>query len=310
MQSFNHFLRTKGVSNDLRSLLYHIARAAKYINFSIRSSNTGKAGTTNVFGESQAALDVMSDDIIAKELERSELVALIASEEKEEPLRCNASRGNYMVAYDPLDGSSLIDVNLAIGSIFGIWDTPDIIGKPVGENMVASAYVVYGPRVTLVITIKNLGTHEFELNDVGEFVLSAENLSISPEYKCFAPGNLKVCTENQSYKTLLDHWVMGGKKLRYSGGMVPDINHILCKGQGIFTYPRDRENTDGKLRLLFECAPFALAVEEAGGIALNQEGIRILETIVDDCHQNTPIFIGSKEATEEAVDILNHQPLS
>lgn len=307
MKSFNHFLREKGVSNDLRSLLYHIARAAKYINFSIRASNTGKAGTTNVFGETQAALDVMSDEIIAKELKRSELVSLIASEEQEEPVKCDAPRGNYLVAYDPLDGSSLVDVNLAIGSIFGIWGDPDVVGKEVGQNMVASAYVVYGPRVTLVIAVKDLGTHEFELNDVGEFVLSEENLSVSKEYKCFAPGNLKVCTENPKYKALLDHWVMHGKKLRYSGGMVPDINHILCKGQGVFAYPRDEKNPNGKLRLLFECAPFAFALREAGGAARNQEGAEILDTPVNDCHQNTPIIIGSEQAVVEAVETLNQE---
>jgi len=304
MKSFNHFLREKGVTSDIRSLLYHIARAAKYINFSIRSTNTGKAGTMNVFGESQAALDVMSDEIITRELKRSELVSLIASEEQDDPVSCEATRGNFLVAYDPLDGSSLIDVNLAIGSIFGIWDTPDILGKKVGENMVASAYVVYGPRVTLVISIKGKGTHEFELNDVGEYMLSEENLSVSDTYQCFAPGNLKCTNENEGYYNLVEHWIKSGKKLRYSGGMVPDINHILCKGQGVFSYPRDKENPDGKLRLLFECAPFSFAMEEAGGLGMNQEGERVLDTIVKDYHQNTPIFVGSKDAVDESMKIL------
>lgn len=305
MKSFNHFLREIGVPNDLRSLLYHIARAGKYINFSIRATNTGKEGTRNVFGEEQAALDVMSDRIIAQELEKSELVSRIVSEEQEKPMEVQAPRGNYLVAYDPLDGSSLIDVNFAIGSIFGIWDRPDVLGQKAGENLIASCYFVYGPRVTFMIAVKGLGAHEFELNDVGEFILSDENVRIKSSYKHFAPGNLRCCTENPNYKALLDHWIMGGKKLRYSGGMVPDINHIFNKGEGIFSYPRDKDHPNGKLRLLFECSPFSFIARECGGLSKNQEGQEVLDTIVNEYHQCSPIFVGSNEAVAEAISFMN-----
>jgi len=249
MKSFNHFLREKGVKNDVRSLLYHIARAVKYINFSIRSGNTGKVSTENSFGEQQLAMDVLPDKIIAKELEQSELAKIIVSEEQENCIEFPAPRGNFFVAYDPLDGSSLVDANLAIGSIFGIWDNPDVLGKPVEENMVASCYSVYGPRITLVISIKDKGTHEFELNDVGEFILSREDIKIEEETNYFAPGNLRCCNENPKYKTVVDNWISDKKTLRYSGGMVPDLHHITCKGNGIFAYPRDQKNKNGKLRL-------------------------------------------------------------
>lgn len=304
MQSFNHFLREKGVSNDVRSLLYHIARSVKYINFSIRAGNTGLAESQNTFGEDQLAMDVLADKIIQKELKASQLCSLIISEEIEDAMSIPAPRGRYLVAYDPLDGSSLVDANLAIGSIFGVWENEDIMGKVVGEDLVASCYAVYGPRVTLTIAILGKGTHEFELNDVGEFILVREGMTVTPETKYFAPGNLRCCTENSKYKALLDDWIMSKRTLRYSGGMVPDLHHILCKGQGIFTYPRDEKHPNGKLRLLFECAPFSMVFAEAGGVGLNQEGQNVLDTVVTKSHQRSPIFVGSKSEVERVVQKL------
>ncbi len=305
MQSFNHFLREKGVSNEVRSLLYHIARSVKYINFSIRAGNTGKCESQNLFGENQLKLDVSADKTIADELEKSELVTVIASEEKDKPEKFKSSRGNFFVAYDPLDGSSLVDANLAIGSIFGIWENADnILGKKVGENLIASCYAVYGPRITLTIAIKDKGAHEFELNDVGEFILSREKVEIENQSKYFAPGNLRACLNNPNYKKWVDFAIENKKTLRYSGGMVPDLHHILSKGQGIFCYPRDKKHVEGKLRLLFECAPFTFIFQEANGIGLNQEGKNILDTVVEDFHQTTPIFIGSKEEIQTVVKFL------
>ena len=303
MFSFNHFLRKKGVSNELRSLLYHLFRSVKYINFSIRAGNTGAAGAENVQGEAQLALDVLADRIIHLELEKSGLVSLIASEEKDDVERFQATRGRYAVTYDPLDGSSLVDANLSIGSIFAIWKDDVLVGGT-GEGLVASCYAVYGPRVIVVVAIKGMGVHEFELNDVGEFILTREDLTVAADTCYFAPGNLRACSENPQYQKLLLHWVETRKKLRYSGGMVPDLHHILSKGQGIFTYPRDHEHMNGKLRLLFECAPFAFVFEEAGGSALDQEGRRILEAEIMNIHQRIPIFIGSKEAVMNAIEIL------
>ena len=305
MKSFNHFLREKGVDNDVRSLLYHIARSVKYINFSIRAGNTGQALSQNTFGEEQLAMDVLADKIIMDELEKSELASKIVSEEQDECILFNAPRGDYLVAYDPLDGSSLVDANLAIGSIFGIWDNPEVLDKKVGENLIASCYAVYGPRITLTIAFKDKGVHEFELNDVGEFILTRENITIEAETKYFAPGNLKATTQDQSYKKLIERWMSESKTLRYSGGMVPDIHHILSKGQGIFCYPRDEKNLNGKLRLLFECAPFSFIFEEAGGLGLNQDGLPILDTPVEKYHQRTPIFVGSKSEVEKSVSELS-----
>lgn len=302
-QSFNDFLRKEEVSNELRSLLYHIVRSVKYINQSIRAGNTGVMGTENIQGEEQLALDVLADNIIHLELENSGLVSVLASEEKDDLEQLKPTRGEYAVTYDPLDGSSLVDANLSIGSIFAVWENADLIGQT-GEGIVASCYAVYGPRVIVVVAIKEKGVHEFELNDVGEFLLTRESLKVADDTIYFAPGNLRACSENPKYHNLILHWLEKRQKLRYSGGMVPDLHHILSKGQGIFTYPRDEEHQDGKLRLLFECAPFAFVFEEAGGVALDQEGERILEAEIKDIHQRIPIFIGSRNQVRNAVEFL------
>ncbi len=306
MQSFNHFLREKGVPSDIRSLLYHIARSVKYINFSIRAGNTGKQGAENSFGEAQVAMDVLADNIIADELKKSELAKVIVSEEKEAPEYFPAPRGDFFVAYDPLDGSSLVDVNCSIGSIFGIWEkSADILDRKVDKHFVASCYAVYGPRITLVIAIKDKGVHEFELNDVGEFILVKEGLKLKDKAQYFAPGNLRSCQENEAFKNWVDDCILSGKTLRYSGGMVPDLNHILLKGNGVFAYPSHSKYPNGKLRLLFECAPFAFAFREAGGEAKTEKGASILDITINDYHQTSSIFIGSEEAVDNAVKFMN-----
>ncbi len=304
MQFFNHFLREQGVSNELRSLLYHIARSIKYINFSLRAGNTVQANTINASGEGQLKLDVLANDIICKELEKSELAAIIASEEEDDCMYFSSPRGKFGVSFDPLDGSSLVDSNLAIGSIFGIWEGSKFIGTTGRKSMVAACYAVYGPRITFVIGVKGKGVHEFELNDVGEFVLTKKNITLKPDSKYFAPGNLRSTCGNENYLELIQKWIKECRTLRYSGGMVPDLHHILSKEQGIFSYPRDEKHTSGKLRLLFECAPFSLIFEEAGGASLDQDGKAILDIEVTETHQRTPIFIGSKNEVEACVKAL------
>ncbi len=304
MESFNHFLRERGTDPDVRSLLYHIARSIKYINFSIRAGNTEKIATQNSFGEEQMALDVLADKIISTELEKSELAKVIASEEQETCIEYEAHRGNFFVAYDPLDGSSLVNANLAIGSIFGIWDTPDVIGQKAGENMVAACYAVYGPRITMTIALKDKGVHEFELNDVGEFILTRSDITIKDDTKYFAPGNLRAVAENSKYRLVMERWLDRQQKLRYSGGMVPDLHHILSKGNGIFCYPSDEDHENGKLRLLFECAPFSFIFEEAKGVGKDQFNQAVLDITVEHYHQNTTIFVGSKNEVSEVLEIM------
>lgn len=299
-KSLNLVLRQQKVPNDIRSVLYHIARAVKYINFSLRAGHTGQVGTTNIQGEDQLELDVMADTIIMRELEQSGLVACAVSEEQAEANFFAAERGKYAVAYDPLDGSSLVDSNLAIGSIFGIWAGDQLLGKT-GNDLLASCYAVYGPRVTFTIAVKGNGVHTFEMNDVGEFLLIEQDLALEPTSKYFAPGNLKAMNTVPAYKKLVESWITDNRTLRYSGGMVPDLHHMLCKKSGVFAYPADTKYPNGKLRLAFECAPMAFIFRECGGAAFDQHGTDILDLEITDIHGRTSIFIGSSQDVETAL---------
>lgn len=288
MKTFCEYLKEVGVSAELSSVLVSLKDAVKKIALAVKNPDTGKAGTSNIYGEDQLALDVLSDRIIQEELKKNAQVGIIVSEELPDEMKL--SNGEYGVAYDPLDGSSLVDVNLAVGSIFGIYKTGSFIGVK-GDDQLASMIAVYGPRTTIVLTVKK-GVMEFVLNNENKFVVSKENLTVG-EGKMFAPGNLRACRERKEYLDLMDYWCKEQYTLRYSGGMVPDLNQILLKGKGIFAYPGYSEAPNGKLRLLFECAPMSLLMEQAGG-ASSDGKIRILEKIAENLDQRTPIFIGSK----------------
>lgn len=301
--SLNTHLRLSGTRDSLRHLIVDIATSAKYVNHAIKTGDLGMAGTSNLYGENQLALDVLANEIIKKHLSESYVVGAFASEEETDVVQIDHGNKKYCVAFDPLDGSSLADVNQAIGSIFGIFEGNDFFGKT-GHDQVASLFVVYGPRTSLVYTTKK-GVHEFSLNDIGEFVLTKENITIEEDHKIFAPGNLRAVSENKGYSNLVEEWSKNGKTLRYSGGMVPDINSILMKGQGVFTYPGYSKHPQGKLRLLFECAPLSLIITESGGLSIDQEGKNVLDIKIESVAQTTPIFLGSKKAIEAVKTHLN-----
>lgn len=295
-----NFLQKSGCEANLTRFMGEIIPAAvKKIKVAIERQGGELAGSQNVYGEKQLALDVQANEIVLGELKRSGLVGFAASEELENFVEFSSS--GYSVVFDPLDGSSLVDVNFAVGSIFGIYTAGNPIGKT-GDDQVAAAFAVYGPRTTLVLTIKK-GTHEFRLADDGEFYLTRENLRVAEDSKHFAPGNLRAAAEREDYLKLTNEWIKNGLTLRYSGGMVPDLNHIFLKGNGIFTYPGYSKAPEGKLRLLFECNPMALLMEQAGGAATNGKQ-RILSKKITELHQRTPIYIGSKKAIEYVSAIL------
>ncbi|OGJ51440.1 hypothetical protein A2335_00135 [Candidatus Peregrinibacteria bacterium RIFOXYB2_FULL_32_7] len=300
MQHLTAYLQSQNLDADLIKILCSFADATEEIAHEIHFSDGSAAGTTNIYGEEQLALDIQADQIMEKHFRSSEVVYKLASEERENCEILNEN-GEYSVAYDPLDGSSLVNVNFAVGSILAIFKDKDFIGKSPRE-MKGTAFTVYGPRTTIVLSI-GTGTHEFTLCE-GKFILTRENLKIQETAKNFAPGNLKACKTEKWYKELVDQWIMNGYKLRYSGGMVPDINHILIKGQGIFAYPSTDKEPDGKLRLLIECGPMAYLIENAGGEAYDGK-IKILDKKIEKIDQRTPIFIGSKEEVEKIIKVKN-----
>ncbi len=205
----------------------------------------------------------------------------------------------YFVTADPLDGSSLVDTNLSIGTIVGIHK--ESVFTRGRDSMVAALYITYGPLITMVYSAGK-GTHEFVLNREGEYVLSQEHIMLEERGSIYSPGGLRKDYTKKHLK-YLEHLEAAGYKLRYSGGFVPDINQILIKRGGIFTYPALKKSPRGKLRLLFELQPMAFIIEEAGGIATDGEE-EILSLRVEDLEQRGPIYIGSRFELEKAMEFL------
>jgi fructose-1,6-bisphosphatase I len=294
-------LREQDIPDNLVHLICEISEASKYVINAVRTGELGVAGTSNLYGEEQLALDVLSDRIIRKRLVHSGVVCNAVSEEMDEILHITSnSDGLYSVAYDPLDGSSLVDVNLAVGTIVSIYAGCNLF-QP-GRNQAAALYILYGPRVTLVYSVGR-GVHEFTMNHLMEYTLTRENITMEPSGSIYSPGG-----QRNKYGKGVENFVRyleaKGSKLRYSGGLVPDINQILMKGKGIFMYPALNGSPEGKLRLLYELNPMAFLVEKAGGAASNGS-VPILDIQPEKLDQRAPVFIGSPEDVGKAVEYVN-----
>lgn len=299
--TLDEHLRAASVADDLRRLLLAIARSAKHIQYALRTTGAALAGTRNPFGEEQLTLDVLSDAIIRRHLGATGLVSACASEEHPEPTDVHP-HAPFIVVFDPLDGSSLVDANFSIGSIFGVYPASGLLSRT-PRAQVGALYVLYGPRTVLVYSAGN-AVHEFLLDEVGEFVLQRERICVDAVAKNYSPGNLRAVNDNSAYRALMDNWLSRALTLRYSGCMVADIHHILCKGQGVFTNVGGSSYPEGKLRLLFECGPFAYILEQAGGKASNGKDA-ILDVPIRSFDQRTPVILGSAQEVEQACKALN-----
>jgi fructose-1,6-bisphosphatase I len=297
--NLKQYLENQALEAGLSKVIEGLFAAIKDIASAVRQSDGGKAGTKNSFGEEQLALDVYSDQLIQKEMKKTSEVAICGSEELDEELKIG--EGKYSVAYDPLDGSSLVDVNLAVGTICGVYEAQTLLGVK-GRDQKAVVVATYGPRTGVFLALEGSITYFILSND--QFILEKENLKIAEEGKMFAPGNLRACSKRKDYLDLLNYWAENQYKLRYSGGMVPDIGQIILKGKGIFTYPGYEDQPTGKLRLLFECAPMAFLVKQAGGYASDGK-TDILDLEASNLAQTTPIFIGSRLEVKKAEEYLH-----
>jgi fructose-1,6-bisphosphatase I len=290
----------EGVEVELRRLIWQIAVVGKYISAKIHESNRKLAGFQNVYGDEQLALDRISDDIMRNKLQFSGFVREYASEELEDIVKIGTGKEKYIVTADPLDGSSLVDTNLAIGTIIGIHKESVLdIGR---KTMVAALYITYGPLITMIYSAGK-GAHEFVLDREGEYVLSQENIMLKEKGSIFSPGGLRRDWTPEHLK-FVEQLEKDGYKLRYSGGFVPDINQILIKKGGVFTYPALKKSPQGKLRLLFELQPMAFIMEQAGGLAIdgNQD---ILSIKVENVNQLSPVYIGSVTEVQMAKKFLS-----
>src|SRR3989344_4316786 len=257
-------------------------------------THSGVSKSHNIHGETQMELDKYADSVFLKAMERSRVVRTVASEEQDDIVEIVKAKGSYGVTLDPLDGSSLIKTNLAVGTIAGFFNEGNVMGR--GALMDGAMYIVYGPLTSLVYTAKN-GVHEFVMNRSGNFVLKKENIQIPQDGKIYCPGGLRKdwTAEHSKFISALEE---KGYKLRFSGGFAPDLQQVLNYG-GIFTYPALKSSPEGKLRLIFEANPMALIAQQAGGAGTN--GVEPLHSIKPTgLGQRTPLYIGGKKEIEMA----------
>jgi len=280
----NYHKHTKG--DPMETLFQTIQAIALKIDHAIKTEDLGYTESSNASGEDQLKLDVQSDLIIEEAFKPIESVKALVSEEKEGMLHLH-EEGKYTICYDPLDGSSLADVNLSVGSIFGIYE-----GELKAENLVASAYVVYGPRVELMVATQTTKPTLYRAKE-GVFHKIKE-VTLNEKGKLNAPGGTQKHWRAE-HKSFIDGLFAQGYRLRYSGGMVPDLHHILLKGGGLFSYPATTDVPQGKLRQLFEVIPFAFMYERAGGRAINEEGISLMKLVPSHLHDTSACFFGSND---------------
>ena len=293
-------LHRSAVPEDLRRLIMTLAVTGKYISTLLSTANRKLAGTTNIHGDEQLEVDKACDELFIQRLKESSLVREFASEEQGQILTMSKPEGRYSVTVDPLDGSSLVEVNLAIGSIIGIHDGDLILGG--ARNLVAAIYLVYGPLTSLVYTVGK-GTQEFILNAEGEFILVSENIRLDPQGKIYGSGGRR-----SQWLPAHRKWIEALENeerytIRVSGCFVAEVNHILLKRGGVFSYPAMPNNPNGKLRLLFELEPMAFLIEQAGGMAIDGKQ-RILERKADKLDARAPIYIGSSYEVQKAKEYL------
>jgi fructose-1,6-bisphosphatase I len=304
-------------TGNLTRLLYDISIAAKIVNREINKAGLvdilGEVGDENVQGEPVKKLDIYANDAFISSLNAGGQCAAIASEENEDIIVLdggNAEKGRYLVCMDPLDGSSNIDVNVSVGTIFSVLKRQETNVKVTedeffvaGTEQVAAGYVIYGSSTMLVYTTGS-GVNGFTLDpSIGEFCLSHPNIKTPLNGEIFSinEANEKVMPEGVRKYAQFCHELKDGKRThtaRFMGSLVADFHRNMLKG-GIYIYPNTNAAPTGRLRLLYECSPLAWIIEEAGGKA--SDGFkRIMDIKANDLHQRVPFFIGSTEMVEKA----------
>ena len=276
---------------NMQEIIKAIEEASIEIKELIETGDTGKSDQENSTGDTQLKLDIASDIIIERIFKQLPTVKAIVSEEQENIINLNEN-GEYLIAYDPLDGSSLVDVNLSVGSIYGIYKN-----EFNAKNIVASVYVVFGPRVEMVVAIDDVKMYRLKHGKF-EFI---QNIVLKQKGNLKAPGSTQSAWAPH-HKQMVDDIFNDGYRLRYSGGMVPDLHQILLKGGGLFSYPGTTDKPKGKLRQLFEVFPFAFTYEQAGGGAIDGHK-RILEIETTHIHDTTPCFFGSNEEIKRVLEV-------
>ncbi|AFZ47007.1 D-fructose 1,6-bisphosphatase [Cyanobacterium stanieri PCC 7202] len=305
-------------AQDLSSIMNRIALAGKLIarrlsRAGLMTGALGLTGDTNVQGESVKKMDLYANDVFISVFKQSGLVCRLASEEMEKPYYIpeNCPIGRYTLLYDPIDGSSNVDINLNVGSIFAIrqqqgedsdGEAQDLLTD--GSKQIAAGYILYGPATVLVYTIGK-GVHSFFLDpSLGEFILAQENIQMPDHGSVYSANEGNFWQWEEQIRDYIRYVHRHeGYTGRYSGALVGDIHRILMQG-GVFLYPGSVDNPDGKLRLLYETAPLAMIMEQAGGKASTGEQ-RIMDYIPSKLHQRTPAILGSRKDVDLVLSFIN-----
>jgi len=299
---FTAYLFQQGVEDELILILNEIAAATKEISGKVRKAGLlgvlGSAGKRNVQGEEVQKLDELANEILIETLKNCGKVCQLTSEEVEDCLI--VSESGYAIAFDPLDGSSNIDVNVSIGTIFSI-HKGSVMER--GREQVAAGYVIYGPSTMLVMSLGN-GVVGFTLDpESGNFLLSHPDIRMPEKGKIYSINEAnreKWITEGLAQ--FIDFLKENKYTQRYVGSMVADVHRTLLKG-GIFIYPADKKNTNGKLRLLYEAKPMAFLIEQAGGLSSTGRE-SILDVVPQELHQRVPVFLGSRWEVEKCLEFI------
>ncbi|MEL6940345.1 MAG: class 1 fructose-bisphosphatase [Cyanobacteria bacterium J06598_1] len=309
-------------AQDLSALMNRVAFAGKLVSKRLTRAGLvedalGFTGRQNVQGESVKKMDVYANDVFLSVFQQSGLVCRLVSEEMEDiyymPENCPINR--YTLLYDPIDGSSNVDINLNVGSIFAVrrqvGNDEDQSGSDLlthGRDQVAAGYILYGPSTVLVFSIGK-GVHSYTLDpSLGEFILSSENIQIPTHGSNYSVNEGNFWQWEEHYRNYIRYMHRHeGYSGRYSGALVGDFHRILMQG-GVFLYPGTLKKPEGKLRLLYESAPLAFLVEQAGGNATTGD-VPVLDFVPDALHTRTPLIIGSKEDVELVESFIQERKL-
>lgn len=297
-------------SGELSQLLRDIALASKVVNREVNKAGLidimGAMGSTNTAGDQQQKLDVLANIRFTRALAKGGEVAALISEEAEAFVDLN-NDGKYVIAIDPLDGSSNIDVNVSIGTIFSIYRRKTVAGMPIqeedilqkGSEQVAAGYILYGSSTMLVYTTGH-GVNGFTYEpSLGEYFLSHPHMEIPEDGKIYSINEGSANSFEEPVKSYIQHCKDKSYTARYIGSLVADFHRNLLKG-GIYIYPPTAKDPLGKLRLMYECNALAFVAEQAGGKASDGRGRRILDIQPVGLHQRTPFFVGSSNMVEKA----------
>lgn len=313
--------RTELRTSVIPALLRSVAQVGKCLRESLEIQT---AGSTNTSGDSQLNVDLATNTIVHQAVATCPSIRSASSEEDEgenpvkhtsAPTPDSTSKEQYSVAFDPLDGSSIIPANWSVGTIIGIWDGPSALNQPAREKQIAAILGVLGPRTTAIVAVRLPESpstslcFEVALSDsTSDIIVSREMVGFKSiadvKTRYFAPANLRAAAQDPAYKKLIDHFIEKEYTLRYSGGLVPDVYHSFVKGHGVYVSPVTQKSK-AKLRVLYEVAPIALIVECAGGRAVDPvNGESILDKQVRDVDDRSGLVCGTADEVELAIKML------